>query len=219
MFIALRRCCMLFTIALERCLLGQVHKRAAVGSTGLMIAGAMLAAATDLNFNAAGYVAIAANNLMTALYLVMMKQPRLASVDIKNMLFYSAALAVPMLAAAAVVVGEPTRVWAFTGATSPGFPAVLALAGCMGVFINHATMVCTRTNGALTTSVAGSAKNIIMSIVGMLAFHDFVYSPWNMVGLVISAVGTFWYCATEFLGMQRRVDPGRKAVTLDECKI
>lgn len=78
-FIALRRCCMLFTVALERCLLGRVHKKSAIGSTGLMIAGAMLAAATDLNFSVSGYAAIAANNLMTALYLVMLKQPKLAS--------------------------------------------------------------------------------------------------------------------------------------------
>jgi hypothetical protein len=204
MFIALRRCCMLFTIALERCLLGRVHKTAAVGSTGLMIVGALLAAATDLNFNAAGYAAIGANNLMTALYLVMMKQPRLAAVDSKAMLFYSAALSVPLLGLAALVVGEPAKVAAFPGAAAPGFAVVLALAGSMGVFINHATMVCTRANGPLTTSVVGSAKNIVMTAIGMLAFNDFVYAPWNMAGLVVSAGGTVWYGVSEFRGMRRR---------------
>jgi solute carrier family 35 len=204
MFIALRRCCMLCTIALERCLLGRVHKSEAVWSTGLMIVGAVLAAATDLNFNVAGYAAIGANNVMTALYLVMMKQPRLASVDSKAMLFYSAALSVPLLGLAALMVGEPAKVAAFPGAAAPGFAIVLALAGSMGVFINHATMVCTRVNGPLTTSVAGSAKNIVMTAIGMLAFNDFVYAPWNTAGLVVSAGGTVWYAASEYSGLRRR---------------
>ena len=211
MFIALRRCCMLVTIALERCLLGRVHKSAAIGSTGLMVAGAMVAAATDLSFNAGGYAAIGVNNLMTALYLVMMKRPSLSSLDSKAMLFYSAALSVPLLGGAAVVVGEPARVVAFTGAGRPGFAVVMALAGCMGAFINHATMVCTRANGPLTTSVVGSAKNIVMTVVGMLAFGDYVYAPWNMAGLAVSASGTVWYAASEWRAMRQRVDAARPA--------
>lgn len=204
MFIALRRCSMLVTIALERCLLGRVHKKAAIGSTGLMVAGAVLAAATDLNFNAGGYAAVAANNLMTALYLVMIKQYRLAAVDSKAMLFYSAALSVPLLGAAVVLFGEWAGVMAFDGAAAPGFSVILGLAGCMGVFINHATMVCTRANGPLTTSVVGSAKNIVMTAIGMLAFGDFPYTPWNAAGLVVSTAGTIWYATSEFRVMQRR---------------
>lgn len=192
-------------MAMERCLLGRVHKKAAVGSTGLMVAGALLAAATDLNFNAAAYAAIAANNVMTALYLVMIKLPNMASLDSKDMLFYSAVFSIPLLGIVAVAVGEPARVATFTGASAPGFGVVLALAGSMGVFVNHATMVCTRANRPLTTSVVGSAKNIVMTIIGMLAFNDFVFAPWNMSGLVLSAAGTVWYAASEWKSIRRHL--------------
>ncbi len=107
-----------------------------------------------------------------------------------------------MLAGAAIVVREPVHVAAFTGASRPGFGVVLALVGSMGVFINHATMACTRANDALTTNVIGSAKNIVMTVVGMVAFGDFVFAPWNVVGLILSAGGTLWY-ATANLKVRR----------------
>lgn len=144
---------MLITIALERCIMGKVHKRAALGSTSLMIAGAVIAAANDLNFNAIGYAAIAANNLMTALHLVMMKQLGTAAVDSKAMLFHTSMQSGAMLLGIALATGELARAAAFGGAAQPGFPPVLALAAGMGVFINHATMVCARVNGPLTTNV------------------------------------------------------------------
>lgn len=131
------------------------------------------------------------------------------------MLFYSAVLAVPLLAAAVVAVGEHTRVRAFPSASAPGFSAILVMAGCMGVFINHATMVCTRANGALTISVAGPAKNIVMSVVSMLAFGDFVFTSWNMAGLVVSAGGTVWYAASECRSIRRRADEEKAAPVQD----
>jgi hypothetical protein len=91
-----------------------LHKKAAIGSTGLMITGAMLAAAIDQNINA----------------------------------------------------------------------------DCMGVFVNHGTMVCTRINDALTTSVVGSGKNIVMTAIGILAFPFFFFFFALEHGLVTSACDT-----------------------------
>ena len=65
---------------------------------------------------------------------------------------------------------------------------------CMlGLTINHSTFICTRYNDPLTTSVAGSVKNIIMTCIGAVSFGDFIYAKWNVVGLGVSMAGAVWY--------------------------
>ena len=65
---------------------------------------------------------------------------------------------------------------------------------CMlGLTINHSTFICTRFNDPLTTSVAGSVKNIIMTCIGAVSFGDFVYAKWNVIGLGVSMSGAVWY--------------------------
>ena len=116
MFIALRRFTLALTMAMERVMLGKVHSRVAVAAVGLMIAGAALAAANDLNFSGRAYAAISANNLLTAAYLVTMKGAGLREVGVQALLFYNAALAVPMLACVAVASGEAGQLgWGTVG--------------------------------------------------------------------------------------------------------
>ena len=69
----------------------------------------------------------------------------------------------------------------------------LALSCGLGLSINHSTFVCTRVNDPLTTSVAGSIKNIMMTLLGALAFPDFRFRPSNAAGLGISMAGAIYY--------------------------
>lgn len=69
----------------------------------------------------------------------------------------------------------------------------------LGLSINHSTFVCTRYNDPLTTSVAGNLKNVLMTVIGALAFRDFVFQPWNAVGLGISMAGAVWYATKSAL--------------------
>ena len=85
---------------------------------------------------------------------------------------------------------------------------IFILSCALGLTINHSTFVCTRYNEPLTTSVAGSVKNVLMTLIGAFAFGDFVAVPWNISGLALSMAGAIWYatktalkvrCASEFL--------------------
>lgn len=69
----------------------------------------------------------------------------------------------------------------------------LMLSCVLGLTINHSTFVCTRYNDPLTTSVAGSLKNIIMTLIGAVSFGDFIYAKWNVIGLGVSMAGAIWY--------------------------
>ena len=73
MFIALRRFTLLFTILLERYWLKKSHDWPTLSAMMIMIGGALMAAATDLSFNPRGYAAVLCNDLLTSLYLIMVK--------------------------------------------------------------------------------------------------------------------------------------------------
>ena len=97
------------------------------------------------------------------------------------------------LTAASFAFGEPERMWSHPALSDPRFIAAATCAVCMGLTISHSMYVCTRVNDPLTTSVAGSLKNIIMTIIGAIAFNDYVYELRNVIGLTVSMVGALWY--------------------------
>ncbi|KDD75470.1 hypothetical protein H632_c668p0, partial [Helicosporidium sp. ATCC 50920] len=180
MFIALRRFTLLFTILLERFWLRKTHEWATIAAMTLMIGGALLAAATDLTFSARGYLAVLANDALTSLYLIMVKnRSPAAGLSTTGMLFYNSALSLPILALALWARGEPFAVAAFPLLGSARFQLVLFLASALGLSINHSTFVCTRVNEPLMTSVAGNLKNIIMTLLGAVMFGDFVFRGGN----------------------------------------
>ena len=79
---------------------------------------------TDLTFNLRGYVAVIANNFLTALYLIMVKTtPSSSGLTTTGLLFYNSALSLPLLAAALLVSGEPAGVLAFPRLRSVTFQA------------------------------------------------------------------------------------------------
>lgn len=81
---------------------------------------------------------------------------------------------------------------------------VLFLASALGLSINHSTFVCTRINEPLMTSVAGNLKNAVMTVVGALAFPDFIFQPANATGLGLSMTGAIWYATRSALRARQR---------------
>ena len=122
MFIALRRFTLLFTILLERYWLKKTHDWPTLSAMGIMIGGALIAAATDLTFNPSGYAAVMCNDLLTSLYLIMVKNtPATNGLSTTGMLFYNSTLSLPMLLGAMVYMGEPTAILTYPQLYSPHF--------------------------------------------------------------------------------------------------
>lgn len=205
MFIALRRFTLLFTILLERYWLKKTHDWPTLSAMGIMIGGALIAAATDLTFNPSGYAAVLCNDLLTSLYLIMVKNtPATNGLSTTGMLFYNSTLSLPMLLMAMIYMGEPRAVLTYPQLYSPNFLLVLFLASALGLSINHSTFVCTRINEPLMTSVAGNLKNAVMTVVGAFAFPDFIFEPANAAGLMLSMTGAIWYATRSALRARQK---------------
>ena len=95
------------------------HMSDTLGNT---TAGALVAAATDLTFNAYGYSAVLFNDFLTASYLIMVKNtPAASALTTTGLLFYNATLSLPLLMASVWGSGEWDGLWKFPLLNNPEF--------------------------------------------------------------------------------------------------
>ncbi len=88
----------------------------------------MIASATDLSFSLYGYSAVIGNDFLTALYLILVKNtPATAGLTTTGLLFYNAALSLPILGVALAASNEPAGIAAYPDAGSWGFRVIYLL--------------------------------------------------------------------------------------------
>lgn len=93
-----------------------------IALSNCMLAGALIASATDLTFSLYGYSAVIGNDFLTALYLILVKNtPATAGLTTTGLLFYNAALSLPILGFAVAFSSEPAGIAAYPDAQSWGF--------------------------------------------------------------------------------------------------
>jgi solute carrier family 35 len=80
---------------------------------------------------------------------------------------------------------------------------VLLASSVLGLTINHSTFLCTRVNEPLMTSAAGNLKNVFMTVLGAIAFPDFIFSILNAAGLGLSMAGAIWYATQSALKVRQ----------------
>ena len=69
----------------------------------------------------------------------------------------------------------------------------------MGFVLNFAILWNTQTNGPLSTTVMGSAKNVLTTYLGILGLGgDYIFTVTNFLGLNISMGGALLYSYVKF---------------------
>ena len=194
MFTALRRLTILFVMAEEWFLLDISPSRMVSYTVGVQFVGAALAGWYDLTFDPVSYFYLFLTNLFTSLYTVYISVVRKKTgLNVFAMMYYNNVTTMPFLAVLAWYTGDIATALAFPHYGNVYFMVNFGLSVFLAFLLNLSTFYCTSLNTARTQTVVGQLKNFAAFLLGLLLFDDYIYEPYNFLGLWIGFAGSVWY--------------------------
>jgi len=170
----------------------------------LMFLGTAVTGSGDLDYEAWGYLYALAAAGCQSLYLVLAKRaqdqiPGLTSTDLLYYTaFFNCVIFVPL---AGIELPEVLRFLRGDGKLA-GLGIFLVPYISVGALLNYATFWCTAANSPLATAVLGSAKGVLSTIVGVIAF-DAKLTPVGWLGWFGSALGGLVYSAARTIDRRK----------------
>ncbi|XP_056585882.1 UDP-N-acetylglucosamine/UDP-glucose/GDP-mannose transporter [Triplophysa dalaica] len=186
MFTVLRKFTILLTMIMESRILRKSFSPSLVCSVLAIVLGALVAASSDLSFNAEGYTFVLLNDFFTAASGVYTKKTLgMEGLGKYGVLFYNALIIIIPTLLASAYTGDLQKALSFDGWLSLTFIFYFLLSCVMGFILMYSIILCSYYNTALTTTVVGAIKNVAVAYVGIFIGGDYVFSWPNFIGLNI----------------------------------
>lgn len=186
MFTVLRKFTILLTMIMESRILRKSFSPWLVCSVLAIVLGALVAASSDLSFNAEGYTFVLLNDVFTAASGVYTKKTLgTEGLGKYGVLFYNAFIIIIPTVLASAYTGDLQKALTFDGWLSLTFIFYFLLSCVMGFVLMYSIILCSYYNTALTTTVVGAIKNVAVMYIGMFIGGDYIFSWPNFIGLNI----------------------------------
>jgi solute carrier family 35 protein len=215
MYTTLRRTTVVFVMLLEYVISRKTSNLSIKMSVLLMILGALIAGIRDLNFDLVAYAIVVVYNVCTALYLVLINQistgeknksnsaPGASNptqkLDKYDFMFYNNLISIPMLGGIIACTGETQAALDSPYWHDSGFLISLLASSVLAFALNYTIFWNTAVNSALTQTVSGQAKDVVVVALGFAMFDDAHFDPVNILGVAVGFAGSIFYAMTKIL--------------------
>ncbi|XP_048064793.1 UDP-N-acetylglucosamine/UDP-glucose/GDP-mannose transporter [Megalobrama amblycephala] len=217
MFTVLRKFTILLTMIMESRILRKTFPPSLVFSVLAIVLGALVAASSDLSFNAEGYTFVLLNDVFTAASGVYTKKKLgMEGLGKYGVLFYNAFIIIIPTLLASAYTGDLQKALSFEGWLSFTFIFYFLLSCVMGFILMYSIILCSYYNTALTTTVVGAIKNVAVMYIGMFVGGDYIFSWPNFIGLNICISAGLIYSYITFSGSssEANVKPAEDKLTV-----
>lgn len=199
MYTTLRRTTAAFTLAAEFVLTGHKNPPEIIASVLLMVIGALVAGARDLEFSLSGYALVICCNVATAVFLAMIaRTAKDTNLNQFGLMWCNSIWCAPLLFCLILYRGDLVTSFGLEVAADVRF-ILLFLTSCLLAFLlNLTTFMNVAINSPLTQSVCGNLKDIAIIAVPLMSGtvqSDF----YSLVGMGLGIGGSIMYATCKLL--------------------
>ncbi|CAM6030664.1 unnamed protein product [Sphagnum balticum] len=167
-----------------------------------VVSGCIMAGIGDLSFEWSGYSAAFISCALQSTYLLLVERSGSEKgFNSMELLLYNGLLSLPVLIGIIFATGE---VWnsaeriILESKTSLMFLPLLAASLMMGSLLNYCLFLCTLCNSALTTTIVGTLRSVLGTVMGFFVFGGVKVTVFILLGVTFNTVGGVWYTAIKF---------------------